>query len=230
MGDGSRHGRSAYRPGPTAQRLRPVDSEPTDQELATGHALAKRRRRRAGVAGLTAAHILSSTHDVALYEVFVRRTAWAGWGASIGPSWSMIRSAAGFAPHNRSSWRSFKLVRRYTATSSTWSLSGMLRGQPLRTSSAPSYRSCATSLLKLRGLSPGSGAIPNGRDTVITPPTAGASHGSRRGWPVDHLLDMRRLPDQVSHRTRPESKVISSAIRPAPGTRSSLTASTVSPR
>lgn len=151
-----------------------------------------------------------------------------GLSVSRGPR--MMRSAADVeTPNSGASCRSVKLVRQYAVTS-TRSSNGRLHGRPLRTASAPSCRSCVTNVPKQQGLNPVNRAIQDGRDAVITPVTAGASHGSRRGWCADHLLDRRRSPDQVSHRTRPEPKEISSASRPLSGAPTSLTASTVLPR
>jgi hypothetical protein len=100
-----------------------------------------------------------------------------GWSASIGPRWSMMRSAADLdTPKSGASWRIVKFVRQYAATSRARSSSGRLHGRPLRTASAPSRRSTVTSLPKRRGLSPVNGAIQDGSDAVITPATSRSSH------------------------------------------------------
>ncbi|MBD0744194.1 hypothetical protein BG418_21795 [Streptomyces sp. CBMA152] len=55
-----------------------------------------------------------------------------GRSASIGPRWSIMRSAADFdTPNSRASCRIVRFVRQHAATSSARSSSGRLHGRPL---------------------------------------------------------------------------------------------------
>lgn len=84
----------------------------------------------------------------------------------------MTRSAADFdTPNSGANCRSVRFVCQYVATSSTRSTSGSFHGRPRLDASAPSLRSSATNLLKVRGLSPVNGAIQDGSDAVIKPAT-----------------------------------------------------------
>lgn len=95
-----------------------------------------------------------------------------GRSASIGPRWSMMRSAADLdTPNSGASWRMVEFVRQYAATSSAGSSSGRPHGRPLRTASAPSRRSMVTGFPKQRGLRPVNGAVQEDFDAVITPVT-----------------------------------------------------------
>ncbi|ALO05810.1 hypothetical protein AQF52_0209 [Streptomyces venezuelae] len=96
-----------------------------------------------------------------------------GVGASLGPRWSMTRSAVDLdTPKSGARWRRVKLVCQYAATSSTRSSKDSFHGRPRPGASPPSRRSCLINLPKERGLSPANGANQDGSDAVITPATA----------------------------------------------------------
>lgn len=84
-------------------------------------------------------------------------------------------------PNRGASCRSVRLVRQYAATRSTRSSSGSDQGCPGRVRSAPSRRGLVISSRKSRGLNPVNGAIQDGSDAVITPPTPRSSHRERLG-------------------------------------------------